>query len=204
MNIKRIDSYSDTRFSRKVLEQHGAFLCDGEPYEVEIISQREALIRGAVPDYYTAVIDEFRFFAEHISSFIDESGGAVAQFPQVKLFDVEIRDIQPSQFYIDEDKLCAVSNFIHSSEDVVIPLIRWEGRWLSLDGHTRMFAAHKKGIKIIKGFVSHSDVYIFDFAMEARSRGINSPMDMEVLDHEEYCIKWHKFCDDFFAAKEQD
>lgn len=42
MNIKRIDTYDDPRFSKEVLLQHGAFLVDGLPYEVEIVSESEA------------------------------------------------------------------------------------------------------------------------------------------------------------------
>ena len=41
MNIKRINTYDDKRFSQKVLNQHGCFLVEEEPYEVEIISDFE-------------------------------------------------------------------------------------------------------------------------------------------------------------------
>lgn len=47
LEIKRIHSYKDQRFSDKVLLQHGCFLVDDIPYEVEIISDFEAIIRGA-------------------------------------------------------------------------------------------------------------------------------------------------------------
>ena len=46
MEIKRINSYDDNRFSQTVLHQHGCFLADGKPYEVEIISDYEAVISG--------------------------------------------------------------------------------------------------------------------------------------------------------------
>ena len=45
MEIRRIDAYQDSRFSQKVLYQHGCFLVDESPYEVEIISNREPLLR---------------------------------------------------------------------------------------------------------------------------------------------------------------
>lgn len=60
MDIKRMDTYHDSRFSQNVLRQHGGFLVDGDPYEVEIISDREAVITGANPALYPAVIDAFR------------------------------------------------------------------------------------------------------------------------------------------------
>lgn len=75
MEIKRIDTYQDSRFSQKVLCQHGCFLADGIPYEVEIISDSEAVIRGADPSVYSTVIDTFRFYTPHITCFYDKSGG---------------------------------------------------------------------------------------------------------------------------------
>jgi hypothetical protein len=34
MDIKRIDSYTDIRFSKKILSQHGEYLADDEPYYI--------------------------------------------------------------------------------------------------------------------------------------------------------------------------
>ena len=46
MELVRINTYDDPRFSPAVLRQHGGFLADGEPYEVEIISSSDAVVRG--------------------------------------------------------------------------------------------------------------------------------------------------------------
>ncbi len=63
MKIIRIASYDDSRFFAAALRQHGCFLVDGTPYEVEIISDFEAVIRGVDAAVYPQVIDEFRFYA---------------------------------------------------------------------------------------------------------------------------------------------
>ena len=42
MEIQRIDTYADSRFSECALFQHGCFLVEGKPYEIEIISDFEA------------------------------------------------------------------------------------------------------------------------------------------------------------------
>lgn len=70
MDIERVNEYSDPRFSQSVLNQHGCFLADGEPYEVEIISQREAVIRGQDAAIYPEIIEQFRFFTPHITLFL--------------------------------------------------------------------------------------------------------------------------------------
>ena len=67
MDIQRINTYNDNQFSKAVLLQHGCFLVDGKPYEVEIISDYEAIIRGENQAVYTAVIEEFRFYTPHSS-----------------------------------------------------------------------------------------------------------------------------------------
>lgn len=41
--VNRINTYTDSRFSKKVLNQHGAFLIGDEPYEVEIVSKQMQL-----------------------------------------------------------------------------------------------------------------------------------------------------------------
>ena len=75
MDITRIDSYYDNRFSQNVLNQHGAYVIEDEPYEIEIISKDSAVIRGKEPSLYAELIEQFRFHAPHICRFLDDSGG---------------------------------------------------------------------------------------------------------------------------------
>ncbi len=69
MDIKRIDSYSDPRFSQRVLYQHGCFLVDGKPYEIEIVSDCGAVVRGEDAAVLSELFYEFRFFTPHITVF---------------------------------------------------------------------------------------------------------------------------------------
>ncbi len=62
MEIKRINTYNDPRFSQNALNQHGCFLVDGIPYEIEIISEWEAVIRGEKSEAFLPLIGEYRFF----------------------------------------------------------------------------------------------------------------------------------------------
>ena len=52
MEIQRIDTYADSRFSECTLFQHGCFLVEGRPYEIEIISDFEAVVRGEEKEVY--------------------------------------------------------------------------------------------------------------------------------------------------------
>lgn len=80
MKIQRIDTYTDTRFSKKALYQHGCFLIDNFPYEIEIISDFEAIIRGKDEHLYIPLIEEFRFYTPHITKFYNICGKLIKNY----------------------------------------------------------------------------------------------------------------------------
>lgn len=202
MKIERINSYNNEQFSDKVLLQHGCFLVDGAPYEVEIISDCEAIIRGENREMYLEAIEEFRFYAPHITRFCDDCGQVVKAYPEAQLLTISLDQIQPSQFYVDEDKIAAISTFIHKPNDIIIQVMPYEGRYISLDGHTRLYYAVIQGWDFVRAVIDDSGDYIYGFVEEAKRRNICSPKDMELVTHREYEEKWNRFCDHFFANAE--
>lgn len=206
--IQRIDSYQDPRFSQRVLDQHGAFLVDGEPYEVEIMGEELAQVRGARRSLYGAVVEEFRFYTGHICRFYDAFGHLIREYPSIEAFAVKLKDIQPSQFYVDRDKLAAVLNFVKEPEDIIIPVTAYGDRFISQDGHTRLVAAVELGFDRVYAFTDRVEDAQFNeilcgFVKEAQRKGICSPYDLKVLPHEEYEVKWNQFCDEYFERMDQ-
>ncbi len=200
--IQRIDGYDDPRFSSQALAQHGCFLVDGVPVEIVIVSEREAVIQGAKPDNIMELINEFRFYAPQITTFLDENGEIIKEFPPVQIFTLSSDSIQPSQFYVDEEKITAIRSFIHGPEDIVIQVMPYEGRYISLDGHTRLFYAVMNGWNKIRAVEDMAGDYIFGFVEEAKQRGILNPKHLQLVDHGTYQEKWDKFCDAFFKSME--
>lgn len=203
MEVKRIDTYTDERFSRAALCQHGCFIADDMPFEIEIISDYEAIIKGENARLYQQIIDEFRFYTPHITHFVDENGQLVSCFPEVQLINVEMEQIQPSQFYVDEDKLSAIGTFIKNPQDIIIPVLPYMGRYIALDGHTRLYYAVVNKWKRIRAIVETSDNVIYGFVNEAQKRKIYVPEDMLLVSHNEYKEKWYRFCDEFFAKNKE-
>lgn len=201
MDIKRMNTYEDARFSKEVLLQHGGFLVDGAPYEVKIISQREAVVCGVDSSLFPAVIEEFRFYAPHICKFYDANYAVLKEFPAVKFLNVPLECIQPSQFYVDAEKLAAVRHFIHKPEDIIIQVMPYGDGYVSLDGHTRLYAAVINGWSSVRGVEATSDDWVFRFVAEAQNRHILQPKDMALLSHGEYEEKWNRFCDKLFAEE---
>lgn len=202
MEIRRINTYEDNQFSEKALYQHGCFLADGKPYEIEIISDSEAIIRGEDAAAYPQVIEEFRFYTPHITVFYNAEKQIVKQYQPVQLLTIPLEEIQPSQFFVDEDKIAAVSTFLQKPEDIIIQVIPYDGRYISLDGHTRLYYAVMKGWGSVRAVTEAPEDYIFKFVEEANHRGIFTPKDMTLLSHAAYETQWNGFCDAFFAEME--
>ncbi len=201
MNIERINSYNDNRFSQKVLYQHGCFLTDGEPYEVEIISDFEAVVRGKDSSVYPVIIEQFMFFAPHITTFYDENHTVIKKYPKAEFFKLSLEEIQPSQFYVDRDKIDAVSTFIEKGDDIIIQVAKQGNQYISLDGHTRLYYAVMKGFDRVRAVVEETDDCIYDFVEEAQKRGIQTPKDLILVSHEEYEEKWNQYCDEYFSNR---
>ncbi len=111
---------------------------------------------------------------------------------------MQINDIQPSQFYIDQDKVKAVESFIHNPDDIIIQVMSWNDKYISLDGHTRLFLAVQRDYSTVKAVLSEDEEWVWPFVNEAIKRKIRTPKDMELLSHEQYEIQWNEYCDSFF------
>lgn len=202
MEIIRVDDYHDKRFSQKVLFEHGCFLVDDFPYEIEIISDSEAIIRGKDKNAYQSLIEEFRFYSPHITVFYNHKGDVVERFPKAELFPVAIDDLQPSQFYVDKQKIKAISNFVNKEEDIIIQICKINNKHVVIDGHTRLYYAYLKGWKIVRATLQNSHQYVYYFVEEAQKRKIFAIKDMKLLEHIRYQEKWYKFCDEYFVNTE--
>ena len=202
MDIERINDYEDQRFSPEVLKQHGAFMIDKKyPCAFKIISEDSAEIDFYDYSQMEPIIESFRFYAEHITKFYDKDGKLLAALKPVDIFVLNTEQVQPSQFYVDEDKVKAVSSFLKEGSDIIIPVMKQGDRFISLDGHTRLYYARTKGWKTVRAFETEVNDYVLEFVKEAIKRGVERVQDMELLSHSDYEIKWNKFCDDFFADK---
>lgn len=198
MEIERIDNYEDDRFSKTALLQHGAYLIDDEPYEIVIVSDNKAIVYGNKPEKYEALIEQFRYHAPHITNFVDEKGETITNITEVEVVDIALDLIQPSQFFVDEQKLEVVSSFINKPEDIIVQVVPWEDRYISMDGHTRLYYACKNELKSVKAVVVEMEDWVWTFVEGARNRKIYTPYDLQLLSHEEYEVQWNQYCDSIF------
>lgn len=202
-NILRLDTYTDERFSKLALNQHGCYIINGNiPCEVTIMSIDSAHVK-APKEHYDELIKSFRFNSGHITKFYTEDGELIKEYESVKIFKIDLDKIQPMQFFIDEEKLASVKTFVHSEEDIIIPLTQYDGSYASLDGHTRLYLAYKLGFTYVYGYIEEAFEGVDFFVEETKKRRIFSAKDMMVLTHNEYDEKWNKFCDEYYEELEK-
>lgn len=199
---KRIDDYKNLDINQNICNQHGVFrMNDNTLATVEIISQDSAVVQLENNECLNELIEEFRFYAEHITHFYNKKLELLKEFPHKNLIEIDIFELQPSQFFVNKDKVNAVSSFVNSNKDVVIPIIKKDEMIIVLDGHTRLYAASMKGIKTVFVFDTETDQYIYDFVEEAQRRNIKNVSDLKRLSHEDYEKEWYSYCDNYFKDK---
>ncbi len=128
----------------------------------------------------------------------------------VKLEELTLRDIQPSQFYVSEGKLAEIAkwfdpNDLSNFEPITIKLL--DGAPMMTDGHTRAVAAIRAGLDRVP-LMWEPDEWDWDMyrvCVEAcRARGVTSPYDLtgRVVSAADYKALWNDWCDDMHARVE--
>ena len=198
MEIKRVTDYNNPIFSQIVLNQRGAFLIDEEPYEIEIISSDSALVRGKNRENFKKLIEYFRYYSPHILNFFDENDKKIISFEKKRVLNLEVDKIQPSQFYIDEDKVNALKSFIKNSNDIIIQVIQSDEGYICVDGHTRLFIAFLKNFKTVHAIETEFDDDTNYFVSQAKKRNIFTIKDLKLVSHNDYKNLWIDFCNSYF------
>lgn len=209
MEIKRVNGYSDPRFSREVLCQHGAFLVDGAPWAFRIVSDCAAVVSApaASQEALCEAVEAFRYYSGHVTEFYGETGDVLLHLPPVERREVEIDRLQPSQFSVDREKCAAVGEFVRGTADLVIPVSALaDGALAILDGHTRLYTAWQRGIRTAMAYRCAQDngerADTAAFVREARRRRIFHIRDLAVYSPAEQEEKWLGWCKAYFAVKE--
>ena len=190
--------FEDTDIFSESELNHGACCFFSEDrtckYFFEIKGQ-EAILHANTGMYTAEVIDEFLFYSGFITLIKTPDGDVLLEKATVEPRMFEVSKIQPSQFYISDEKLARCKRWITGPEDIHIPVVIKDGICISLDGHTRLRAAIDLGYPSVYVYPDECDEVIFRFVAEAVKRNITSVYDMEIVGSEEYKAKWDGFCD---------
>lgn len=117
-------------------------------------------------------------------------------------FMMPLTALQPSQLYINQEKLEAVRSRIDFSDIEMIPPIpvqSLDGRLVMTDGHTRAFAAHLAGLKMVPITYEQDDLDWEAYRIcvgWCRDAGITTIAELQnrVVDPGDYQILWLDRC----------
>ncbi|MGM9969609.1 MAG: hypothetical protein ACI35S_04335 [Anaeroplasma sp.] len=165
-----------------------------------LIDKNEAIIKTNNLQYIEEVVGEFRFYNKYITKFHTEDNSYFEEFEPVYSFKLPIKCLQPSQFFIDEEKLKIIDNNL-SSNEIYIPVAIIDDEYVILDGHTRLYAMTLNYEKLVNVYLDNYDESISDFVYMAKEQNIRDISSMHVLSHNEYDKYWNKFCEEYFNNK---
>lgn len=207
MKIERVSSGSST-FQTQLQLHHTCFRIheEGEVYEYafEIINHEKAIVYANTDCYLNEVIEEFLFYSGFIQMIYDQQGHLLYVAPFKKRFKVLLSEIQPSQLYINEKKLTELATWVKSEEDIIIPVTKLKGQWVSVDGHTRLKLAQLLDVEKVYVYEEESDAYINDFVRFCQNEQKDSIYDLPIISEMEYEVLWNQFCENYFKEVNQE
>ena len=123
---------------------------------------------------------------------------------------IALLDIQPSQFYVSEEKILNIKKWFDSndlSNFEPIPIKELDGRIIFTDGHTRAWTAFLSGVSHVPLVWDEDELdwEAYRICVDACiERGVCSAADFRgrVLSGADYKVKWNGWCDKMHAELE--
>lgn len=126
-------------------------------------------------------------------------------------FFMEIEAIQPSQLYLNAQKIKKIKNkykIIAPEHIEAVPIKKLNNDIIFTDGHTRAYLLWLYGFKKIKVEWEDEDLdwEVYQICIDwCKEEGITSISDLDdkIINNESYQIKWIKRCHDMFTELEK-
>lgn len=170
-------------------------------YDFEIMNHKEAILHTKAELCPKEVIEEFLFYSGFISQIKTVNGEFIYHQPPKNVMKQPLDCIQPSQLYVNEEKLKRLLTWINDPRDIIVPVIQLNEQYVSIDGHTRLKAAELLGFHEIYIYLDDFEVYIEDFVHFCQNEQKYSIYDLSIISDEEYQIKWCTFCEAYFKER---
>ena len=201
--MKIIKTYDNQYFKEKSRVLGNCFIVKDKEniYHYEfIINNTTATIISDNDIYINEVIDKFRFYNKYITKFKTKDNSFYKSFDDIFTFKLPISVIAPSQFFINEDKLNNLDNYMDVDE-IYLPVNIINDEYILLDGHHRLYLAYINHKKMVNVYIDEFDDSIYDFVYFAKEQNIKNIKDLKVISKELYKELWDGFCDQYFNSK---
>ena len=217
LDFRYLEEHPDFRAFR-LYEQAAGFMNDFmDIFSREAFDSRRAYICGFYRGTHGELYRAYPFLApDQADTFVEKTADSLPAALEKILaiwkepVTLRLKDLQPSQFYISEEKLRAVREWFDPSNlsgFEAIPVKMLDGIPVMMDGHTRAAAAVLAGLDAVP-LVRDRDDLSWDMyrhcVEECRERQVHSPQDLtrRIVPEAEYHEQWDRWCDRMQAALE--
>lgn len=167
-------------------------------YEFQI-NKNEAKIISTNLVYIEKAINEFRKYNKNINVFYNESRSYYRAFDKEFIFKLPINCIQPSKFFINEDKLKAIEEYI-DEDDICLPVCIIDEEYVLIDGHTRLYSMNLNYRRLVNVYIDEKYDGIEDFIYMAKENNIRNISQMKLLSNQEYHNIWDNFIKEYYES----
>ncbi len=201
MIIKR--DYDNEIYSKKnrLLGNCFTVIVNNEKFFYEFqINKNEAKILCTNLVFIEKVINEFRKYNKNINIFYNETRSFYRAFDKEFTFKLPIKCIQPSKFFINEEKLNNIEEYIDEG-NICLPVCIIDEEYVLIDGHTRLYSMNLNYRRLVDVYIDEKYDGIEDFVYMAKENNIRDISQMHLLSNEEYHNIWDKFIKEYYDNK---
>lgn len=153
-------------------------------YEFEIDDDK-ALIKYNSILHIKDAINEFRKHNLQVSTFYNRDRSFYMAFDKIQTFKLPISILQPSKFFIDQNKLDIIEKHLEN-EHIVVPVEILDDEYVLLDGHARCRYLLNNDVKMVDVYIGNITEDIKEYVYIAKENNLFKIKDMEILSHEDY------------------
>ena len=153
-------------------------------YEFEI-DKEEALIKYNSILHIKEAINFFRTFNMQIHVFYNKDRSFYMAFDKVFTFKLPLNILQPSKFFIDDDKLKACEKHLENQK-ITLPVTIIDDEYVLLDGHARARYLMDNDYKMVDVYMANEKEFTREYVYIAKENNLFKISQMQILSHEEY------------------
>lgn len=174
-------------YSKKNRELGNCFTIKGDidtHFEFDIRGM-EALIKCDYLPFINEAINEFRKYNKYVNIFYNEDRSFYKAYDEIHTFKLPINIIQPSKFFINEESLKSVSEYLENKE-VYLPVVILNDEYVLLDGHARLYAKMNEDFKMVNVYLDNDYPSLDDLVYMAKEQNINNIKSLKIISDSEY------------------
>ncbi len=169
-------------------------------YEFDINNDL-AYVRSNDYKYIEEAIELFRKNRLYINQIKSIDGNFYANYDKIHKFKLPIKILQPSKFFLDEQKIDDFDKYLNI-DDVCIPVCIINDEYVIISGHTIVYTLNMNYKKMIDVYIDDYDPLINDLVYIAKEHNIKDINGMHKLSHEEYETYWNNIINEIKNTEE--